>query len=327
MSPQAMGDPAAVTPAEVCLDLSIVVPAYNEEDSIVELYKRLVDVLACHDLSFEIIFVDDGSTDRSFSRMRTLHAADERVRCIRFRRNFGKTAALAAGFESCRGATVITMDADLQDEPAEIPRLLATLAEGYDLVSGWKRVRHDPFSKTAPSKLFNRVVSMGTGVRLHDFNCGFKAYRREVVESLRLYGELHRFVPALAHWKGFGVTEIPVKHHARQYGRSKFGAGRFLKGMIDFLVVMFLTRYLGKPLHLFAPSGLVLFAIGVVLLLQLTYSKVVAGQHLYDRPALILGVLLVLTGVQFISTGLIGEMVRNAAYDRHEEFSVRDRLG
>jgi dolichol-phosphate mannosyltransferase len=188
-------------------------------------------------------------------------------------------------------------------------------------------VRHDPISKTLPSKLFNRVVGLGTGIQLHDFNCGFKAYRREVVETVRLYGELHRFIPALAHWKGFGVTEIPVDHHARKYGRSKFGAGRLLKGLIDFVKVMFLTRYMGKPLHLFAPTGLVLFVAGGLLLLELTREKVFDHQKLIERPALMLGVLLVLMGVQLVSTGLLGEMIRNAAYDRREEFSIRERLG
>jgi glycosyltransferase involved in cell wall biosynthesis len=326
---------AAAAPADASLsvaaaapvDLSIVVPTYNEEESIPELYARLLVVLEATEMSWEIVFVDDGSTDGSFFNLQKLRSVDEHIRVIRFRRNFGKTAALVAGFEEARGARIITMDADLQDEPREIPRLLAKLDEGYDLVSGWKKVRHDPLSKTLPSKLFNRVVGLGTGIKLHDFNCGFKAYRREVVETVRLYGELHRFIPALAHWKGFGVTEIPVEHHARKYGHSKFGAGRLLKGLIDFVKVMFLTRYMGKPLHLFAPTGLVLFAAGFLLLLELTLEKIIAGHHLFDRPALILGVLLVLMGVQLISTGLLGEMIRNAAYDRREEFSVRERLG
>jgi len=320
-------DGSARPPTVARLDLSIVIPTYNEEESVPELYARLRAVLDESLLRWEIVFVDDGSTDRSFARLRELRAADERVRVIRFRRNFGKTAALVAGFEASVGDRVITMDADLQDEPMEIPRLLAKLDEGYDLVSGWKMIRHDPLSKTLPSKLFNRVVGLGTGIRLHDFNCGFKAYRREVVDGVRLYGELHRFIPALAHWKGFGVTEIPVTHNARKYGRSKFGAGRLLKGLIDFGKVMFLTRYMSKPLHLFAPSGLALFGLGVLLLLSLSLTKLTQGQHLSDRPALILGVLLVLMGVQLVSTGLLGEMIRNAAYDRREEFSIRDCLG
>lgn len=314
-------------PAAPPLNLSIVIPAYNEEESIPELYARLLTVLEATQLTWEIIFVDDGSTDGSIFRLQQLHANDARVRMIRFRRNFGKTAALVAGFDAARGAMIITMDADLQDEPGEIPRLLQKLDEGYDLVSGWKHVRNDPLSKTLPSKLFNRVVGLGTGLKLHDFNCGFKAYRREVVESVRLYGELHRFIPALAHWKGFGVTEIPVEHHARKYGRSKFGAGRLLKGLIDFGKVMFLTRYMSKPLHLFAPAGLTLLVVGVLLLLELTREKLFANQRLFERPALILGVLLVLMGVQLVSTGLLGEMIRNATYDRREEFSVRERLG
>lgn len=327
VAPSAPIDATAVEPSAPPIDLSIVVPTYNEEESIPELYARLLAVLDATEMAWEIVFVDDGSTDGSFFTMQKLRTADERIRVIQFRRNFGKTAALVAGFEAARGATIITMDADLQDEPREIPRLLAKLGEGYDLVSGWKQVRHDPISKTLPSKLFNRVVGLGTGIKLHDFNCGFKAYRREVVETVRLYGELHRFIPALAYWKGFGVAEIPVEHHARKYGHSKFGAGRLLKGLIDFGKVMFLTRYMGKPLHLFAPTGLILFAVGFLLLIELTLEKLIAGHHLFDRPALILGVLLVLMGVQLVSTGLLGEMIRNAAYDRREEFSVRERLG
>lgn len=326
-APAGYAETSVALPAAAPLNLSIVIPTYNEEESLPELYARLLAVLEATTLTWEMIFVDDGSTDGSIFRLRQLRSTDERVRVIRFRRNFGKTAALVAGFEATRGATIITMDADLQDEPNEIPRLLARLDEGYDLVSGWKQVRHDPLSKTLPSKLFNRVVGLGTGIKLHDFNCGFKAYRREVVETVRLYGELHRFIPALAHWKGFGVTEIPVEHHERKYGRSKFGAGRLLKGMIDFIKVMFLTRYMSKPLHLFAPTGLILFVVGILLLLELTYEKLFRGAAIHDRPALILGVLLVVMGIQFVSTGLLGEMIRNASYDRREEFSVRERLG
>lgn len=328
-APVARTEEMAVAPAGESLNLSVVIPTYNEEESIQELYARLLAVLEATDLTWEIIFVDDGSTDGSFFRLQQLRSKDERVRVIQFRRNFGKTAALVAGFEATRGAVVITMDADLQDEPDEIPRLLQKLDEGYDLVSGWKKVRHDPLSKTLPSRLFNRVVGLGTGIKLHDFNCGFKAYRREVVETVRLYGELHRFIPALAYWKGFGVTEIPVEHHPRKYGRSKFGAGRLLKGLIDFMKVMFLTRYMSKPLHLFAPTGLFLFGVGAVLLLALTYLKIFDGQSIFTShgPALLLGILLILMGVQLVSTGLLGEMIRNAAYDRREEFSVRERLG
>jgi glycosyltransferase involved in cell wall biosynthesis len=328
-APVARTEETAVAPAQESLNLSIVIPTYNEEESIQELYARLLAVLEATDLSWEMIFVDDGSTDGSFFRLQQLRTKDERVRVIQFRRNFGKTAALIAGFEATRGAVVITMDADLQDEPSEIPRLLQKLDEGYDLVSGWKKVRHDPLSKTLPSRLFNRVVGLGTGIKLHDFNCGFKAYRREVVETVRLYGELHRFIPALAYWKGFGVTEIPVEHHARKYGRSKFGAGRLLKGLIDFMKVMFLTRYMSKPLHLFAPTGLFLFVVGAALLLALTFLKVFDGQSMFAShgPALLLGILLILMGVQLVSTGLLGEMIRNAAYDHREEFSVRERLG
>ncbi|HKB46214.1 MAG TPA: glycosyltransferase family 2 protein, partial [Ktedonobacterales bacterium] len=247
--------PAQPDGAQQRLGISIVVPVYDEEESVVPLYDAVRAQLDEIGESYEIIFVDDGSRDGSFTVLRALHERDPRVRVIRFRRNFGKTPALVAGFAQARGDIVFTMDADLQDDPTEIPRFLEKLAEGYDLVSGWKYPRHDPPTKTVPSYFFNRMVGITTGVKLHDMNCGFKAYRHELLDDIKLYGELHRFVPVLAHQRGFRVTEVKVRHHQRKYGKSKFGARRFLRGFLDLLMVLFLMSYLRTPLRLFGMIG------------------------------------------------------------------------
>jgi glycosyltransferase involved in cell wall biosynthesis len=232
------------------------------------------------------------------------------VRFIRFRRNFGKSDALHAGFAAARGEVIFTMDADLQDDPKEIPRFLELLETGgWDLVSGWKKVRHDPLSKTLPSRLFNRVTSAASGVRLHDFNCGFKCYRRAVVQALEVYGELHRFLPALAHMKGFRVTEMVVEHHARRFGSSKFGLSRFINGFLDLLTVVFTARYLKKPMHFFGPVSLVITGSGLVINGWLAFAKLVLGQPINGRPLLFLGMLLLIVGVQLLSLGLLGEML------------------
>ena len=318
---------AAVLPVREAMqiDLSLVIPIYNEVESIPKLYQTLSTVLEAQHCVYEIIFVDDGSTDGTFAALRDLHGRDPHIRVIQFRRNFGKTAALVAGFDSCRGAVIITMDADLQDDPEEIPHFLNKLADGYDLVSGWKKDRQDPLSKTLPSKVFNKVVSSSTGIHIHDFNNGFKAYRREVTEELKLYADLHRFIPVMATWRGFRVAEIPVKHYPRLYGKSKFGAGRFARGMLDFLKVLFLTRYMQKPLHLFGSIGAALIALGVIFGLYLTEEHFRVG-NIAGRPLLVLSVLLMITGVQLFSLGLIGEMLRHVSYRRAEEYSVRQSL-
>ena len=318
---QALAPPATDGPVE----LSLVIPVYNEVDSLIPLHTSLTDALDHLGLTYEIVFVDDGSHDGGFEVLRELHRHDPRVQVIRFRRNFGKTAALVAGFDRARGATIITMDADLQDDPAEIPKFLAKLDEGYDLVSGWKKDRQDPLSKTLPSKVFNKVVSSSTGIHIHDFNNGFKAYRREVTDELKLYADLHRFIPVIATWRGYRVAEIPVQHHARRYGKSKFGAGRFAKGMMDFLKVLFLTRYMQKPLHLFGSIGAALIALGVLTGLYLTEEHFRVGD-IGNRPLLDLSILLVITGVQLFSLGLIGEMLRHVSYRRAEEYSIRETL-
>lgn len=315
---------------ETELALSIVVPVYNEEESVRPLYDALTSALERIGQRYEIVFVDDGSRDGSFAALRALHECDPRVRVVRLRRNFGKTPALVAGFARARGEIIFTMDADLQDDPAEIPRFLERLAEGYDLVSGWKYPRHDPPTKTVPSRVFNQMVALTTGVRLHDMNCGFKAYRREVLDDIKLYGELHRFIPVLAHQRGFRVAEVQVRHHPRRYGKSKFGAKRFLRGFLDLLVVLFLMSYLRTPLRLFGSMGLLLTLAGFVVDLYVVLDRFLPfGSHepIHNRPLLLVGILLMIFGVSFILAGLQSEMIRYFAYRPEEEYSVRQVLG
>ncbi len=308
------------------IDISMVIPVYNEVESVPKLHEKLTQVLAAQGCSYEIIFIDDGSTDGTFGAVKDLFVQDPaHVRVLSFRRNFGKTAGLAAGFDNCRGEIIFTMDADLQDDPEEIPHFLDKLAEGYDLVSGWKQKRNDPVSKTLPSKIFNAVVSSSTGVRLHDIDCGFKAYRREVTDELKLYADLHRFIPVMAHWRGFRIAEIPVQHHARKFGRSKYGIRRYARGALDFFKVLFLTRYMQKPLSLFGTIGAALSMIGILCGLYLTEEHFRTG-NIGSRPLLDLSVLLVITGVQLFSLGLLGEMLRHVSYRRAEEYSIRQRL-
>jgi glycosyltransferase involved in cell wall biosynthesis len=289
-------------------EISVVVPLYNEADSLTELHAALEAALRPHAARCEMIFVDDGSTDGSFSRLADLREADERVKVIRLRRNQGKAAALAAGFREAQGAIIVTLDADLQDDPKEIPRFLQKLEEGYDLVSGWKAIRNDPRSRRLLSAVFNRVTSALTGVKLHDLNCGFKAYRRAVTEELRLYGELHRFIPALASWRGFRIGEIEVEHHPRRYGRSKYGPERIPRGFFDLLTVLMLTRYTTRPLHLFGFLGLILGLTGFGIVAYLSVGWLF-GRWIAGRPLLILGTLMAIAGVQLVSFGLLAEMI------------------
>lgn len=305
------------------IDISVVIPLYNEEESLPELHKQLRNVLGRMNVRYELLFVDDGSTDRSFQVLRDLRHMDRHIRVYRFRRNYGKSAALSVGFEKAQGSIVITMDADLQDDPNEIPSLKRKIEEGYDLVSGWKKVRHDPISKTIPSKFFNFVTGRLTRIRLHDFNCGLKAYRREVVKTVKVYGELHRFVPALAHWEGFRVGETIVNHRPRRYGKTKFGMGRFWKGFLDLLTVLFTTRFFRRPLHFFGMLGLVTLFVGLVISGWLVVEKILGLTSLGNRPLFLLGVMLVIVGVQFFSIGLLGEMVSKSG-QRDEEYSIRD---
>ncbi|HUT37269.1 MAG TPA: glycosyltransferase family 2 protein [Planctomycetota bacterium] len=313
-------------------DLSIVIPLHNEVDNVEPLHAELLAALAQTGRSAELLFVDDGSTDGTFERLRGLHErsaaepAAPRVRVLRLRRRFGKSAALAAAFEEARGGIVFTMDGDLQDDPKEIPRFLEKLEEGYDLVSGWKRERHDPWHKVLPSRLFNRVVSCVSGVRMHDFNCGFKAYRAEVVRELTLYGDLHRFVPVLAHAKGFRVGEIVVQHRPRTHGRSKYGVKRLFTGFLDLLTVLLVTSYASRPLHLFGGIGLLGFGAGVGINVYLAILWLAGERPIGQRPLLTAGVLLMILGIQLISLGLIGEMIVSRHEGRRRTYSVAERL-
>lgn len=304
------------------IGISCVIPLFNEEESLVELHRQLTDVLAARDEEYEIIFVDDGSTDKSAEVIEKLRAEDPHVGCVRFRRNFGKAAGLDAGFRRARGKIIFTLDADLQDDPKEIPNFLAKLDEGYDVVSGWKKKRHDPLGKTLPSKFFNFTVSQTSGLKLKDFNCGFKAYRREAVEGLDLYGELHRFIPVLVHWRGFKVAQLTVEHRARQFGHSKYGVERLVKGAFDLLTVLLLTRYRSRPLHLFGFAGLLLSLAGFSVLSYLTVLWIL-GEGIGTRPLLTLGVLLVVVGIQLISVGLLGEMI-NSTRSTEGNYVIRE---
>jgi dolichol-phosphate mannosyltransferase len=298
--------------------ISVVVPVHNEERTVALLFEELQAALEPLDRPWEVLFVDDGSVDGTFAALTRLHSQHEEVRVVRLRRNFGKAAALQAGFIQSRGEVVVTIDGDLQDDPAEIPRLLAKLEEGFDLVSGWKTRRQDSRRRRWLSKIFNFTASRMSGLHLHDMNCGFKAYRSEVVKGLRLYGELHRFIPVLAHYRGYRIAELPVNHRPRNHGRSRYGVERYLRGFFDLLSVSFLGRYGHRPLHLFGGLGLLLGLSGTGILLYLTGVKI-AGEAIGKRPLLILGVLLVVVGIQLFSLGLLSEMIISHHEERADE--------
>ena len=304
--------------------ISAVIPAYNEAESLPEFHRELCVALDAQGGGWEAIYIDDGSRDGTDLAIERLAAADPRVRGVSFRRNFGKSAALATGFRMARGEWIVTLDADLQDDPSELPRLAARLDEGYDLVSGWKVDRKDPFTKTLPSKLFNRVTGIVAGLRLHDFNCGFKLYRREVADAIEVYGELHRFMPALAHWAGFRVGEVPVRHRARKYGRSKFGAARFVNGFLDLMSAAFISTSALKPLHVFGRIGLLFLAGGTAIGLWFVAIWIL-GEPIRVRPLMLIGAGLVLLGIQFILMGLLGEMIANMR--ARADYPVRRRYG
>ena len=306
--------------------LTIVIPLLNEAPSLQSLHDEICSVCDGNGIDFEVIYVDDCSTDGSFDILTELHKKDPRVKVIQFRRNYGKAEALSAGFAHAGGRLIITMDADLQDDPAEIPRLIAKLDEEYDLVSGWKRKRHDPISKRWPSRLFNFVTARLTNVRIHDFNCGLKIYRREVIESIQVYGELYRYIPALAAWQGFRVGEIPVNHRVRRFGRSKFGSSRLVKGFLDLITVLFLNRYMKRPLHVFGLIGLCSFLVGCGITLYLFVLRLLRTSFLSNRPLFLVGVMLIVLSIQFISIGLLGEMITHSG--SHERvYTVRRTLG
>ncbi len=305
-------------------DVSLIVPVYNEAESLPELADQIRTAMERASLTFEVWMVDDGSTDASWEVIEQLHALDPRFAGIRFRRNYGKSAALAVGFEHARGRYVATLDADLQDDPREIPPMIAMIEkEGYDLVSGWKRHRQDPLSKTIPSRFFNAVTRVVSGIPLHDFNCGLKVYRREVVEHVHLYGELHRYIPLLAKWEGYDrIGEKVVQHHPRKYGQTKFGLERFIRGFLDLITVFFLTRFAARPMHFFGGIGTLFFLAGTGISLYLSILKF-SGHPIGNRPLLFLGILLIVLGVQFFSTGLLGEMIIKPRMERTENYHIR----
>jgi len=304
-------------PSETHPEISIVIPSYNEAESLPHLISWIDEVLAPdYGGSYDVWIIDDGSSDSTAEIIPELSQKYKTLRYVQFRRNYGKAAAIMEGFRRAEGDYVITMDADLQDDPGEIPDMVDMLKSGTDMVSGWKKERHDPLSKTIPSKLFNGVTRLTTGIRIHDFNCGLKAYRREVVKELNIHGELHRYIPVLAHFLGYRVTEKVVQHHPRKFGKTKYGVARFFRGFFDFITVLFLSRYTKRPMHFFGMLGLILTGIGGIINLYLAVFWFTGGS-LSNRPILFLGILLVIVGVQFFSIGLLGEMLAYA--NRNEE--------
>jgi len=299
-----------------------LIPVYNECGNISALHQNLTAVMTKAGLNYEILFVDDGSNDGSTEEIEGLAKNDGRVRAIILRRNFGKSTALSIGFREVRGASVITMDGDQQDDPEEIPAFLRKLDEGFDLVSGWKRKRNDPITKTLPSRIWNWMTARASGVKLHDFNCGFKAYRQDVVKTVRVYGEMHRYIPVLADRLGFSIGEMPVRHHARSIGQSKYGGARFINGTLDLLTVMFLGTSRKNPLHVFGRIGIALLTIGSLICAYM-FGVWIVESALRVRPLLIGGVILIILGIQFISLGLIAEMVVSTNRDDEEHMISR----
>lgn len=303
------------------LSLSVVVPLFNERAALEELYRRLTTVLTQVTHTYEIIFVDDGSTDGSYDRLRDLRAGDRSVRYIRFRRNFGKSAALAAGFRAARYDVIVTLDADLQDMPEQLPLLLEKLDQGFDIVCGWRHKRHDKLSKRIGSRIYNAVTAILTGVRLHDLNCGFKCIRRQVLDEVMVYGERHRYIPVLASYRGFRLGEVRIEHAPRAYGSSRYGLERVLGGVFSLLTVILMTRYTNKPLHFFGLLGTVLFAFGFLIDAYLIILRIFYGQWLSNRPVLIIGTLLIIVGVQLVLFGLLAEMIA-FSYRRESDYSI-----
>ena len=308
------------------MKLSFIIPVFNEEQSVQPLYSEILENI--ENCKHEIIFIDDGSTDASFTYMKELAAKDKNVKIIKFRKNFGKAASLDAGFEAAKGDIIFTMDADLQDDPKEIMNFIKKIEQGYDLVSGWKKKRKDPIHKTFPSKLFNAITAKFFRLKLHDYNCGFKAYRKEVIKELDIYGEMHRYIPALADSKGFKITEIPVNHRPRKFGKSKYGIERYIRGFLDLLTVKLVTSYTHSPLYLFGRIGTTFSVIGFLIGLYLTIMKFWFHQPLYNRPLLYLSVLLIMLGLQFFSIGLIGELLvnQNRKQNKHKMISIEKKI-
>ena len=312
------------------VDISIVVPLYNEIDNINILYAKMKPISSSIGKTIEIIFVDDGSTDGTFEHLQKIQKTDTSVWVIRLRRNFGQAAAFSAGFDFAAGQIIITMDGDLQNDPQDIPLLIEKIDQGFDIVSGWRVKRQDNFiTRRLPSMIANALISKVTGVKLHDYGCSLKAYREEVVKNIRLYGELHRFIPAIASWMGIKVAEVPVNHFPRKYGRSKYGLGRTLRVMLDLITVKFMLNYATRPLQVFGLAGLISFLIGLVISGYLTILRLFYGESLSDRPILLLGILLIILGVQLVLMGLLGELIVRTYHESQDKpiYAVREILG
>jgi len=302
--------------------ISIVIPVFNEKENIQILVERLKKVLEGNGSDWEIVFVDDGSTDNTFQILEEVAGKNESISIIKLRRNFGKSIALNTAFGYATGDIIITMDGDLQDDPEEIHRFIEKIEDGYDLVVGWKYPRKDPITKKIPSKIFNRLTGMLMGVDIHDFNCGYKAFRRKTLENIYLYGEMHRYIPVLIAWQGFRIAEIKVKHHPRKYGKSKYGVSRIIKGFLDLITVKFLTGYATRPLHIFGIPGILSLLLGFFIGLHLAVLKYWKGMGIGERPLLLLAVLLIILGLQFISIGLLGEMITFQEVKREKRENV-----
>jgi glycosyltransferase involved in cell wall biosynthesis len=305
---------------------SIILPFYNEEQSLEPLTSRITKTFGDLKQDYEIIFMNDGSTDNSLEIVREMCKKNKNLKCISFRANSGKAMVLSCGFNFVEGDIIFTMDSDLQDQPEEIPKFIEKINEGYDLVSGWKKKRFDPPDKVIASRIFNFFTSRLTGVKIHDFNCGFKAYRKEVVKTLDIYGDLFRFIPALVKWNGFKVGEVVITHAPRKYSKSKYGQRRLFRGFMDLFTIMFLLRYLKRPLHFFGIIGTIIFIIGVIINIYLSVIWTM-GQQIGDRPLLILGTLMVITGLQFISTGLLGEMIAHFESKVDKNYPISEKIG
>jgi glycosyltransferase involved in cell wall biosynthesis len=306
--------------------ISIIIPLLNEEESLHELFSHIRETMRRLNKSYEVIFIDDGSTDNSFNVLTQLHTGHpDIVKALRFRRNFGKSAALSAGFKEAKGEFIITMDGDLQDDPDEIPSLIEAIGSSYDLISGWKKKRHDSVVFTLPSRIANTLTSKLTGLRIHDLNCGLKIYRNEVVKDLRIYGDLYRYIPILVHQAGFRVGEKVVKHHPRKFGHSKYTVGKFYRGFLDLVTILFTAKYIRRPLHLFGVWGLISFLTGAVIDGWLSIEWFMGLTSLSNRPLFMVGFLFIIIGVQFVSLGLLGEMI--SRHERNEvTYSIREFL-
>ena len=305
-----------------------MIPLFNEEDNVEKLYRELVESLDSLDMEFEMIFIDDGSTDSSYERLCRLQEQDDRLVLIRFRRNFGQTAALSAGFDHARGHVIVTMDADLQNDPKDIPKLLAKMDEGYDLVSGWRFDRQDPYwSRRLPSMIANRIISLSTGVRLHDYGCTLKAFKKEITENIRLYGEMHRFIPAIASGMGAHITEVKVNHRERKFGQSKYGISRTVRVVLDLITVKFLLSFATRPIQVFGLLGLASGTMGFLIALVLTIQRQFFGVAMGNRPMLLLAILLMFMGLQFVSLGLIAEMQSRTYHESQDKpvYYIREK--